>query len=361
MENRVLPYVWRRIGEGWRDAVPAGPRAEIESFVRELGCHLLGLTRELVAVVERCAQEDIQALPYKGPVLAALFYDEIALRQFRDIDLLVQRQDIPRTCELLGAEGWTAREQLGEAQAREWIERDCELHFDRGNEVALELHWHVLPTAHTQGLRADALWEGLVPTELAGVPTRTFPPEVWLVLLCIHGGDKHRWSRLQMILDVARLLETQPGLSWERVDALARAIGRERSVLLGIFLAWSLLGAPLTPRLLERIAADPRVLARAALLSERPFLDDQPMPSYRAWSRVAALQDESLRNAGVDPPAPAQIARYVVTVLEPEWGDRQAFRLPQGLSFLYWGLRPVRLLARHGLGIVRRIGSLNTE
>jgi hypothetical protein len=360
-QNRVIPRIRRRLDPWWASAVPPEQGRELDMLARALGAHLLGLAQEMLALLEACEAERIEALPYKGPVLASLFYDDLAERQYRDIDLLVHERDVPRVGELLLARGWTARESLDEEAQKTWLARDCELHFDREGDRALELHWHVLPRALANHLRTDSLWDRLVAGHLAGVPIRTFSVEDWLVLTCIHGGDKHRWTRLQMILDVAQVLARHPDLDWESVQATAREIGRERTVLLGVFLAWDLLDAPLDRAVLERIAADPVVRARAALLRGRPFDPGLKMPSYRSFAAASAEQDEHLGRAGIAVPSGPRLARYLGAALEPDFGDRQAFELPPALGFLHWGLRPVRIFARHGLGILRRIGSLRGE
>jgi hypothetical protein len=85
------------------------------------------------------------------------------------------------------------------------------------------------------------------------------------------------------------------------------------------------------------------------------------MPGFRTWSRAVRSQNAHLADAGSPASEPPRLSRYALAALEPDWGDRQALALPHGLDFLHWGLRPVRMLARHGVGILRRIGALNTE
>ncbi len=359
--NRVIPRVRRGLAPWWGSAALAELVAELDVQARALGAHLLGLARDVLTLIEVCEAEHIEAIPYKGAVLAALFYDDLADRQYRDIDLLVHERDVGRARDLLCAQGWSARESLDARAERAWLARDCELHFDHEGDRALELHWHVLPRAHAHRLPVDALWERLVPASLAGVPIRTFTREDWMVLLCVHGGVKHRWTRLQMVLDVAQVLARHPELDWERVFSTARRLDHARTVQLGAFLAWDLLDAPLAHSVLAQIAADPVVLARAALLRGRPFDLGLKMPSFRAWSVAAVEQAEHLRRAGIESPAPLGLARYLGAALEPDFQDREALALPPGLDFLHWGLRPARILARHGLGILRRIGSLSTE
>jgi Uncharacterised nucleotidyltransferase len=64
---------------------------------------LAGTLLKLLRLLEA---HGIAALPYKGPVLAALAYGNVAFRQFGDLDLLVRPQDADRAKALLWAQGY---------------------------------------------------------------------------------------------------------------------------------------------------------------------------------------------------------------------------------------------------------------
>jgi hypothetical protein len=321
-----------------------------------MSVHALALTRELVTLTETCAERGIEAMPYKGPVLAQLFYEDLGQRGYRDGDLLVHASDVPAVLELLRERGWESRDGAEQMPTAALLREDCELHFERAPGLELELHWQLLPLQHSRGVDADTLWQRSLPLLLAGSSMRTFSVEDWLVLLCLHGGDKHRWSRLQMIMDVARLLGLHPGLDWDRVFTLARTIGRESSLLLGLLMAWYVLEAPLPDRILTQVAASKRRCARAALLSDRPFELDVHQPTCATWRAATLDMRRRLQGANVEAAPPASPGRYLLAALEPDWSDRQALSLPRGLSALYWLIRPARLIGRHGIGLARRIG-----
>src|SRR5205085_1153465 len=63
------------------------------------------LTDALFDLLDRFAKAHIQAIPFKGPTLAATAYGDLSLRQAGDLDLLVHRSDIVRAADLLEALG----------------------------------------------------------------------------------------------------------------------------------------------------------------------------------------------------------------------------------------------------------------
>src|SRR2546426_10956064 len=81
-----------------------GPSDERRSIARRNLC----LTGDLLSLLELFEARGIPAVPFKGPVLAVQAYGDVALREFRDLDILVTHRDITRARELLLARGFSA-------------------------------------------------------------------------------------------------------------------------------------------------------------------------------------------------------------------------------------------------------------
>jgi hypothetical protein len=46
---------------------------------------------------------------------------------------------------------------------------------------------------------------------------------------------------------------------------------------------------------------------------------------------------------------------YLRAILTPEWSDHRLVSMPAGLSFLYYVLRPIRLVGKHKTALIKRI------
>ena len=355
LKNRILPLVRNALLAAGDERVPAESLAELEGWFRRVQLENLRFLQEMLALVACLESHGVDVSPYKGPVLAATLYEDLGLRQFYDLDLLVRMEDLPRVEEILLARSYEAvNERDGEAATRH-LEEDCELQFrHQADGLVVEVHWDVLPRRHRLGLEIEEYWERLVPLELAGHTLRVLGPEDLFLVLCIHGGEKHRWVRLQMIADVARLLRTEK-LDWRRLSERARAIGRENTVLLGAYLAWSLLEAPLPAEILARAEASAVLRTRAAITLERLIRLDSGLPGYARWRAHARYLAERARARGHASPSTPGLARYAQAVLTPEWTDRVALELPERLGLLYWLYRPWRLWRRHGTRLLLRL------
>jgi len=356
-QNRMgaLLYESLRRQEGIRQAPPA-ILTSLERDYRGTKIRNLRLLRESLDLVSSLRERGVEAVPYKGPILATTVYEDLGLRQFKDVDLLVRPEDLAATRSFLLERGYRALEDLDDVRVREFLEDDCEFHFEHPEEkVLLEIHWQILPRRHGFGFVLADYWKRLVPLRIAGADIKTFPDEDLLLVLSVHHGEKHRWRRLRWLGDVARLLAARPSLDWRLVLERAREVGRERTILQGAYLAAVLLDAPIPPEVRDQALADPKVASEAGLVRGRMFREGEGLPRYTEWHRYVEADAQLFRARGARPGSRASLLRYLGAVLRPDWSDRQALALPAGLSFLYYLYRPARLIRRHRAALLKRL------
>lgn len=326
------------------------PRAilgEIERAVHKTAIENLFLTQQLIHLVERLAACDVPAIAYKGPVLTLTFYGNLALRQFGDLDFIVREQDIGKAKQLLLAQGfiqkWPQIELSPQAEHRHIQQKYNYTFYREQDDLVVELHWAVTPRYIGVPQQPQMLWQRLDEIELGGKSILTFSIEEMLLILCLHGSN-HCWNRLSWICDLAELLRSQPALNWDYVLQLAHAWRSERMLFIGLHLAQTLLNATLPEVVKLRVATDKTALKLARqsykwLFSEewlyfKPFEE----PLYHLQMR------ERWRDR----------IRYCRYVLEPGTADDISIPLPPSLSFLYYLLRPVRLVGKHGLTLLTK-------
>ncbi len=346
-KNRVIPMVYDTLRSIEFESVPAAWRDEFEEEFKRCQRENLAHVRELLGILADLAARGLRASPYKGPVLALALYDDLGQRQFYDLDIVVEEGELDTVAEVMRARGFESGGPRDLA--------DCEWHFVRKSDRTLvEVHWDLLPARHRKGYDIDSYWDRLVPLSIFGTEVEVLGPEDLFIVLCIHGGEKHRWVRLQMAADIARLFVAHPDLDWGVVLERAEGLGREHTVLVGAYLAWVLLDAPLPERVV-RSAQTASIRAEVALTLERMARLDSGLPKYSEWRTHLARLDAAAIGRGTHPGAPLGLVRYLVTILRPEWTDRQALALPRPLEFVYWIYRPYRLLRAHGLALFKRL------
>jgi Uncharacterised nucleotidyltransferase len=98
------------------------------------------LAGELLGLLEVLEAQNIPAVPYKGPVLAAFAYSNLRLREFADINVLVRKEEVIRAQELLLAEGYQPQYRLTTVQEAAFLRYNCEhtiVHSNGGSAVDL--------------------------------------------------------------------------------------------------------------------------------------------------------------------------------------------------------------------------------
>jgi len=334
----VLPLLAGVIASWEASSLPQEPLDELRRRMLALAAHNLSLSVSLRQLVDLLESHAIPVVPFKGPALAVAAFGDVAHRQFDDLDVLVPRKDLQRAIDLLqGAGHRLLNPRLGQ-QLGAMLRHDKHVLFEhRPSGTLIEVHWALAPRHFGLPLNERLIWESAHRVTVAGRPMRAVPPDVLLLMLCIHGA-RHEWRRLSWIVDVAALGHRCPDLPWTRLRVEARRIGAERLVHLGLGLAHRVLHMPLPDDVRCAISAD-RVCGDLQDGILRDLFVSPPRPSD-SFSRAAFHWRSRER--------PADRCRCMLGwLLEPNTNDLNVIELPATLSWLYYGVRPFRLAASH--------------
>lgn len=291
-------------------------------------------TRELFRLLQDFETHQIPVLPYKGATLAAALYSSYALRYFSDLDILIHPDNLVAAKALLVKNGYETL-QVDDAQEKMNTWSDSERDFLRpDNHVAVDLHWRLTPRFFPFEMPFEELWERRQSMILLDIPVTTLSPEDLLLVLCVH-GSKECWSQLKWICDIAELLRTYPHLDWQAVEARSQMLHCRRMLLLGLKLAQDLLQAQIPPSLQMAIAQDSRLPSLSQDAIKGLFSQQITIPT--SWQTT--LFRLSVRDRPGD-----WVQYFVWRLLIPNVRDRRLLKLPGSLSFLYYLIRPIRLV-----------------
>ena len=67
------------------------------------------LTAELIKIMDLYRSQGIQAMPYKGPVLAVQAYGDVTLREFDDLDIVLRQRDMAKANDAIQGAGYRPR------------------------------------------------------------------------------------------------------------------------------------------------------------------------------------------------------------------------------------------------------------
>ncbi len=334
----LQPLVHWHLNAVCPQAVPPTHRAALHTAFTRVSALNVFLTRELQKLLALFAAQGVVAAPYKGPALAADLYGHIALRQFGDLDILVRPSDIKRARDVLLAEGYAPYPPLTDAQQARLLRTQCNQPFTRErNRLVVELHWSVSAPRFARPFEGDGFWSRLGAGRLDGTRVHTPAAEDMLLALCVH-GTKHCWERLAWVSDVAELIDQRPRLRWAQLCAAAQATGSERMLYLGVRLATDLLGASPPAEVVREVAADVATGALAATVVSRMFTPELPPSGLGGYLGFQLRARRRLRDK----------LNYLCFAVTPTEEDMARLALPAPLSFLYYLLRPARMIATGG-------------
>jgi hypothetical protein len=353
-QNRIMPLLYWNLNAWCPEAVPKHILNQLRAFFHGHARHNLSQTRELVRLLRLFDSHGISALPFKGPILAALVYGNVSLRHFGDLDILVHRRHLRRVKRLLFSRGYSF------AVTPSWLEQSFPILSRRKDfiftsqdqQTRIELHWRLSGNHFRIPFKMKRLWDQLEPIAFAGSKVRSLPLEDLILYLCLH-GTRHSWERLAWICDVAELIRVHPEIDWDNLMKRARMLGNERALALGLFLASDLLGAGLPADVSARIQIDPKVRLAATRVHQLLFRQEANGLDISYWYHHHLLMRERFRDR-------VRLylyycRRFFRLTVTPNARDHALLPLPGSLSFLYYMLRPFRLVGKYGGSTCQRL------
>lgn len=224
--HRLFPLV--------HEFVTTKENIDIPAFVREsLKIQMIEYSfrdEEIKAALKKCALilngRGISYCLLKGPVLGQRLYGNSALRPSKDLDILVEQENIADVIVWLRELGFEVEKNYRKLKGAEWeavFKREHHLKlFDE--KILIELHWRLMSSKHPvfAGFETKTLLERAIRREFEGIAVFTLSPEDELVYLVTH-GSVHYWFRLRWLHDIVLYLEKFPGLNFDVVkESFAR-------------------------------------------------------------------------------------------------------------------------------------------
>jgi hypothetical protein len=339
--NSILPLVARNISAIASDLIPANHLERLTKGARANALRCLSLTAELIKVMDLLRGSGVQAMPYKGPVLAVDAYGDVALREFEDLDIIVRQRDMAKVDTIMKGLGYRPNHvwRFGSGASSGVVPGEYD-YRDEARGMIVEFHTEFTLRHFPVRPDLEAMARRLVPVAVSGHEIATFAPEDMILLLCVH-GSKDFWERISWIADISEFVRSHPRIDWSEVARRADELRAGRMLNLGLALANRMLGAALPSEIAARVNGDTVAGALASDIARRHLLREQA-------ERGAG---ERFRYRRRMVPGAAAGWRYAMRLtMLPADEDSASMRLPRGLAPLYVVLRPLRLLRQYGRG-----------
>lgn len=298
------------------------------------------ITSALAEVLNAFRESRIDILVLKGPAVALLAFDRIAIREFTDLDLLIRPNDLLIARDILTSLGYS---QYGDCLPTRLGEKDV-LFTRETDDLLVELHWAVTPRSLHFPIDLSEIWNRrqLLQIQTTAIPTLGL--EDTILTLCIH-GSKHGWHCLKWVHDVASLItRKRDEIDWSLLLQRSKSAGCQRTLLVSLRLAVDLFNA-IVPAELPIHLIDTALVRRLARMASEPLLANSAM-TQRDSSRFQIEGHDRVLDrffVAVSMPVP-ELPRLLPAAVSP---------ITSGpLRFL---TRPIRLVKIYGLSWFRSV------
>jgi hypothetical protein len=329
--HRIQPLLWQSLRTC--ASVAESVRDEIRRSAYVTTARNLFLLAELARILDLLSSANIPALPVKGPVMAAQLYGDPGLRPCEDLDLLVPESGIAGAVNVLTANGFCRMQTFEPWQEARQIHGGWGQGLRKADgSFSVEVSPWIVPRHFAPAEDAAAFMARGGRIDIGGRSFPTLRPTDMLVILALHGA-KHGWSRLQWVADIAALVKRFPDLEWSEVAHVARRCGSVRSVGVALRISRRLLGSGMPET--YRLPPDDKTADALAETFVRRLITFETAPRGPGTELAMNLR---LADSWV-----LRLRHLILLGLTPSYGDWCSLRLPEGLRWLYWLLRPLRL------------------
>jgi hypothetical protein len=210
--------------------VPAANLDELQMHYRRSVAASTRRVHQLKRVLSLFREREIEVVVLKGAYLAEAVYDDVALRNMSDVDLLVREKDIERAKEALLGSGF-----------RQWAPAAMETRFphshhlvpfvgDGEGSITIELHRRLMESS----IDAADYWSRTRATRVADVEVLALCPEDLILHVSLHACIHHHLKGgVIALLDMDAILDALADeIDWESLAARARLWKAGRCVAL---------------------------------------------------------------------------------------------------------------------------------
>jgi hypothetical protein len=338
----VVTLLHRNLCHADQSNVPPSALDNLKQYVQDNARRNLLLTSKLLQVISQFDQHHIPVIPFKGPVLAMELYGDVSLREFVDLDVLVHEDDVPEASQVLKTLGYRLADALGDKEAHDQA-HDLYNHYFTAEDgaCAIELHWRLAKPhfGHLSG--TFSFWEDCEETRFFNTIMRRPQSENTFMYLCAHGA-RHRWTRLVWLVDLAEFMRVHPAMDWQRILDQSARQRSTRVLLMGLNLIHEVFGVALPEPVQKALRHDHRAVSQFTQEIQATIFEEYTsQPSDMKVYAFHVRMRESWRDK-------LTYLRYPLRKkVKPSQKDAALIALPARLSFLYYVLRPLRLIVTY--------------
>ncbi|MCW3121334.1 MAG: hypothetical protein JWQ38_826 [Flavipsychrobacter sp.] len=332
--HQLRPVVFKIL---YKLEVPKEIKDTLQADCMHIAMHNQKHARELTRIYDQLDKAGVMAIPYKGSMFALEYYKDTALREFSDIDFLINLsiKDLGIIKNAFEQSGYIDKSDVPDDFKETHFKYTREYYFDKyendKRKFHAEFHWVVasqiidFPTTLPNSL----LFDDLQHKEVYGQKIKLLSDTHHFMALVSHHGLNQRWALMKYIMDLSMILKNGNTLDWAEINAVSKKYGFNKSVQIGLYIADQLLGIkPATPYNAPKDAVNYLNTMLLSLNKDRTSTSDALLLNLKIKDNLAGKLK--------------MILKYINYSATPSILDYKFIKLPRPLYFLYAFIKPIR-------------------
>ena len=341
--HRIRPVVYRILLE---TNIAAQIKEQLKNELHVITLHNFAIAQETQRIINRLKANDIAVIPYKGVAFSSEFYGDISMRESSDIDFIIDKEKVTNAIQLFEEDGFAVSYfQLPPSGKEFYFIENKDLCFDKKTEQHnwhIELHWMITHPNYSAPLSLNTF---KLNRKQKGEEILSLQEHLRAALLhhMVHDGIEYLKTLVdlcQAIISI-RKCENANQLS-THLEPLnhhyyTSSIGRAIELLFGV-----------DAKELGTCTQKDDTIAQSIV----SYNLSSTIGKYKRHKIVSLLQHYLRTSANrarfiKDKKERARFLwKYWTNVIQPQPGDKAAIKLPFLLSWLYFFIRPFRILFR---------------
>lgn len=336
--HRLIPLLYHNLNSICPELVPEDILKKLNDIFNFNIHNNLLLTGELITILDKLESQGITGIPHKGSSLAIFAYNNLTLRQFNDIDIIINTSDTPKVRKLLLSLDYEFDSYPKNMDESLYFRTQTEHKFvNKTKNIVVEIHNTFQGHFFNFPMDSEFLHkkENLEILNINNYQTNILSTENLILILCVHCA-KHNWSRISWICDIHEIIQNKK-INWSKLVENADKLCIKRILLINLFLAFDLFGLKLSDEIWNLFYNDSNIIKISMQIKKRLFLIDNNSLTIFERAFLDLKKRENLRMSILD---------VLSTITKPTYADFEELPLPSFLFYFYYLIRPILLLKR---------------
>lgn len=332
----VLPLVYHTL-KNYQKNIPKDVFQNIKSINMDIVKQNMLMTAELIKITKLLEEHGIESIPFKGPTLSHIAYGDITLRQYVDLDILIDKKNIKNVYDILIDNDFQVKFDKKFLNNEIFIDTNSDIQFfNKKNNILIEVHWKLFRNQFSKKVNLKEIIYNTKNIFINNIKIEIFSNEVLLVYLCMH-GSKHFWERIEWILDIDKLVRVSPDLNWNKIIELSELFESSIMVNLGLYLSHKYFGTKIPANFCtkKRIVYC-QMLEKKVLDIMNNNIQTEFERNFTSFKFHYYLNDNVIHRL-----------KFLYRTFLPLKDTDISFNLPKYLKIGYFILKPFRLLIKY--------------